>query len=68
MLKVHLTLKLDISFRAFQFRAFQSHNKQVKNINLSQAKSNLRRNINYKTPEYVNKIQSIYYLERQCFW
>ncbi len=68
MLRVHLTFKLDISVGNFQFKAFQNQNKQVKNINISQEKSELRRNINNKIPEYVNKIQSIYYLERQCFW
>ncbi len=63
MLKVHLTFQLDVIFGTSQ-----NQKTQAKKIKLSQGKSELKREITHKTPEYVDQIQSIYYLERKCFW
>ena len=63
MLKIHLTFELDIFFGVSR-----NQNTKTKKIKLSQGKLNLEQERTSKIPEYVHKIQSVYYLERRCFW
>ena len=63
MLKIHLTFELDVSFGVSR-----NQKTKVKKIKLSQEKSDLKQEITSKPPEYIHNIQSVYYLERRCFW
>lgn len=63
MLKIHLTFQLNIGFETSQNQKIKR-----KRIRLSQGKSELKREITNEAPKYVHKTQSLYYLERKCFW
>lgn len=63
MLKIRLTFQLDILLGISQ-----NQKKKTKKIKLSPEKLELKRGIISKTPEYIYKIQSVYDLERRCFW